>query len=172
MRIADRTLCRENCAFSFKEKIEICRQLEKLKVDIIELPAIDNPKTDILFVRTASSFTGASVLSVSVGMTSESFDHAVQAISAAKHPRLRVEVPVSPVGMEYGAHKKPPKMIEWVAATVAKAKEACADVEFCALDATRAEPAFLTAILTAAVEAGATAVTVCDSTGEIGRAHV
>ena len=35
MRIADRTLCRENCAFSFKEKIEICRQLEKLKVDIM-----------------------------------------------------------------------------------------------------------------------------------------
>ena len=49
---------------------------------------------------------------------------------------------------------------------MAKAKEACADVEFCALDVTRAEPAFLTAILTAAVEAGATAVTVCDSTGE------
>ena len=166
MRIADRTLCRENCTFSFKEKIEICRQLEKLKVDVIELPAIENPKTDILFVRTASSFVGGCVLSVCVGMTAESFDQAVQAVSAAKHARLRIEVPVSPVGMEYGAHKKPPKMIEWVSATVAKAKEACADVEFCAVDATRAEPAFLTAILTAAKEAGATALTVCDSTGE------
>ena len=166
MRIADRTLCRENCTFSFKEKIEICRQLEKLKVDVIELPAIENPKTDILFVRTASSFVGSCVLSVCVGMTSESFEQAAQAISAAKHPRLRIEAPVSPVGMEYGAHKKPPKMIEWVSATVAKAKEICPDVEFCALDATRAEPAFLTAILTAAVEAGATAITVCDSTGE------
>ena len=166
MRIADRTLCRENCAFSFKEKIEICRQLEKLKVDVIELPAIETPKTDILFVRTASSFVGSCVLSVCVGMTAESFDGAVQAISAAKQARLRIEVPVSPVGMEYGAHKKPPKMIEWVASTVAKAKAVCADVEFCAVDATRAEPAFLTAILTAAKEAGATAVTVCDSTGE------
>lgn len=166
MRIADRTLCRENCIFSFKEKIEICRQLEKLKVDVIELPAIENPKTDILFVRTASSFVGSCVLSVCVGMTSESFEQAAQAISAAKHPRLRIEAPVSPVGMEYGAHKKPPKMIEWVSATVAKAKEICPDVEFCALDATRAEPAFLTAILTAAAEAGATAITVCDSTGE------
>ena len=166
MRIADRTLCRENCTFSFKEKIEICRQLEKLKVDVIELPAIETPKTDILFVRTASSFVGSCVLSVCVGMTAESFDGAVQAISAAKRARLRIEVPVSPVGMEYGAHKKPPKMIEWVAATVAKAKAVCADVEFCAVDATRAEPAFLTAILTAAKEAGATAVTVCDSTGE------
>ena len=166
MRIADRTLCRENCAFSFKEKIEICRQLEKLKVDVIELPAIENPKTDILFVRTASSFVGNRTLSVCVGMTAESLEQAVQAISAAKCPRLRVEVPVSPVGMEYAAHKKPPKMIEWVSATVAKAKAACADVEFCAVDATRAEPAFLTAILAAAVEAGATSVTVCDSTGE------
>ncbi len=166
MRIADRTLCRENCTFSFKEKIEICRQLEKLKVDVIELPAIENPKTDILFVRTASSFVGGCVLSVCVGMTDESFDQAVQAVSAAKRARLRIEVPVSPVGMEYGAHKKPPKMIEWVSATVAKAKVACADVEFCAVDATRAEPAFLTAVLTAAKEAGATALTVCDSTGE------
>lgn len=166
MRIADRTLCRENCTFSFKEKIEICRQLEKLKVDIIELPAIENPKTDILFVRTASSFVGNCVLSVGVGMTSESFEGAVQAISAAKQARLRIEVPVSPVGMEYAAHKKPPKMLEWVSATVAKAKAVCGDVEFCAIDATRAEPTFLTAILTAAKEAGATAVTVCDSTGE------
>ena len=166
MRIADRTLCRENCTFSFKEKIEICRQLEKLKVDVMELPAIENAKTDILFVRTASSFVGQCILSVCVGMTAESMEQAIQAISAAKAPRLRVEVPVSPVGMEYGAHKKPAKMIEWVSATVAKAKAACADVEFCAVDATRAEPAFLTAILTAAVEAGATSVSVCDSTGE------
>ena len=166
MRIADRTLCRENCTFSFKEKIEICRQLEKLKVDVMELPAIENPKTDILFVRTASSFVGSCILSVCVGMTSESMAQAIQAISAAKHPRLRVEVPVSPVGMEYGAHKKPAKMVEWVSAAVAKAKAACADVEFCAVDATRAEPAFLTAVLAAAVEAGATSVTLCDSTGE------
>ena len=166
MRIADRTLCKENCTFTFKEKIEICRQLEKLKVEAIELPAIENAKTDVLFVRTASSFVGSCVLSVSVGLSEESFEQAMAAIAVAKHPRLRVEVPVSPVGMEYAAHKKPPKMIEWVSATVAKAKAACADVEFCALDATRAEPAFLTAVLQAAVAAGATSVTVCDSTGE------
>ena len=166
MRIADRTLCRESSAFSFKEKIEICRQLDKLKVDVIELPAVENPKTDVLFVRTASSFVKNCILSVCVGMTSDSFGQAVQAISAAKRARLRVEVPVSPVGMEYNAHKKPPKMIEWAVAAVARAKEVCADVEFCALDATRAEPAFLETILKAVAEAGATTITVCDSTGE------
>ncbi len=166
MKIADRTLCRENCTFSFKEKLEICRQLDKLKVDIIELPAIVNAKTDALFVRTVSSLVEESVLSVAAGMTEAGMTAAIQAVSTAKHPRIRIEVPVSPVGMEYLAHKKAPKLLEWVAASVATAKAACADVEFCAVDATRAEFSYLTAIIGAAVEAGATAVTICDSTGE------
>lgn len=166
MKIADRTLCRENCTFSFKEKIEICRQLDRLKVDVIELPAVENAKTDILFVRTVSSFVNESVLSVSAGMTADSLEHAIRAVSAAKHPRIRVEVPVSPVGMEYIARKKAPKLLEWVSETVTCAKAACADVEFCAVDATRAEPAFLSSVIDAALKAGATAVTVCDSTGE------
>ncbi len=166
MKIADRTLCRENCTFTFKEKIEICRQLDRLRVDIIELPAIENEKTDILLGRTVSSFIGESILSVSAGMTAESLARALQAVAVAKHPRIRVEVPVSPVGMEYIAHKKPPKLLEWVTATVTAAKSACPDVEFCAIDATRAEPAYLIAVLTVARDAGATALTVCDSTGE------
>ena len=60
VKITDMTLrqCANSldAALSFKEKLEIARQLEKLNVDIIELPEIQNPKTDILFVRTASSF--------------------------------------------------------------------------------------------------------------------
>ncbi len=167
MKIADRTLCRENCTFSFKEKIEICRQLERLRVDVIELPAVENAKTDVLLGRTVSAFVGESILSVGAGMTAESLHLAVQSVAVAKHPRIRVEVPLSPVGMEYIAHKKAPKLLEWVAETVAAAREAVPDVEFCALDATRAEPAFLVSALTAAAEAGATALTVADSTGEM-----
>ncbi len=167
MRIADRTLCRENGTFSFKEKLEICRQLDRLRVDVIELPAIENERTDVLFVRTAASFISDSTLSVGAGTTAESLAWAIQAVGNAKHPRIRVEVPVSPVGMEYTAHKKPPKLLEWVSTTVAAARAACADVEFCAIDATRAEAAFLASVLRAALEAGATALTVCDSTGEM-----
>ncbi len=167
MKIADRTLCRENCTFSFKEKIEICRQLDRLRVDVIELPAVENPKTDVLLGRTVSSFVGESILSVGAGMTAESLGLAIQSVAVAKRPRIRVEVPVSPVGMEYTAHKKPPKLLEWVSETVAAARAAVADVEFCALDATRAEFAFLVSVLKAAHEAGATALSVADSTGEM-----
>ncbi len=167
MKIADRTLCRENCTFSFKEKIEICRRLDRLGVDVIELPAVENAKTDVLLGRTVSSFVGESVLSVGAGMSAENLQNAIQSVAVAKHPRIRVEVPVSPVGMEYTAHKKAPKLLEWASTTVASARSACADVEFCALDATRAERNFLVSVLTAAVEAGATSLTVCDNTGEM-----
>ena len=166
IKIADATLCREQNSFSFKEKIEIARQLEKLSVDVIELPAILNARTDILFVRTVSSFVKKGVLSVAAGLTEESIEQAALALSNAEHPCIRIELPVSPVGMEYTCHKKPAKMLEWVGKAVKMAKEKCACVEFCALDATRTDKDFLKNILEIAVENGATAVSVCDSAAE------
>lgn len=165
--IADNTLCSEGGAFSFKEKIEITRQLEKLCVDVIELPQIENVRTDSLFVRTVSSFVKNSILSVAAGSTPESIENAAASLSAAAHPRIRIELPLSPVGMEYISHKKPAKMLEWIALAVKTAKEKCADVEFSALDATRAEPDFLVEAINAAVNSGATLVSVTDSAAEM-----
>lgn len=161
--IADTTLCQSEKTFSFKERLEIIRQLEKLKCDVIELPEIENAKTDILLVRTASSFVKNSIISVGAGASDESIDNAIAALSNAKKGRIRIELPTSPVGMEYFMHKKPDKMLEWTAYAVKKAVENCSDVEFCAVDATRAEPDFLKEIIKTAVKAGAKCVSVCDS---------
>jgi len=48
---------------------------------------------------------------------------------------------------------------------VAKARYYTENVEFSAMDATRAEPAFLYQVVAAAVEAGASTVTLCDTAG-------
>lgn len=165
--ISDTTLCKDGGVYTFKEKIEIARQLERLNVDVIELPEIQNGKTDILLVRTLSSFVKNSVLSVAVGIGAESLENALSALSAAARPRIRVELPLSPVGMEYTCHKKPAKMLEYISATVSAAKAACNDVEFCVLDATRTEPEFLQKAIAAAVEGGATSLAVCDSAAEM-----
>ena len=167
IQIADTTLCREGKSFSFKEKLEIARQLEKLNVTMIELPEIQNPKTDILFVRTASSFVKESILSVGAGKTAESITDAIAALSGSANARIRIELPVSPVGMEYICHKKPDKMLAWIDKAIKLAKEGCSDVEFSAVDATRAEKDFLRDALTTAVDAGATSVSVCDSAAEM-----
>lgn len=165
--IADTTLCREGSTFSFKEKIEIARQLQRLDVDVIEIPEIKNTRADILFVRTVSAFVKTAILSVAAGMTAESIEDASAALSAAAHGRIRIELPISPVGMEYHCHKKAPKMIEWVGKAVSLARAKCANVEFCAVDATRAEAEVLNAAIDAAIEAGATTISLCDSAAEM-----
>ena len=165
IRIADTTLCRENNSFSFKEKIEIARQLEKLSVDVIELPEIENSKTDVLLARTVSSFVKNSALSVAAGKTDESIFLAAEALGIAKNAVIRIELPVSPVGMEYTCHMKAPKMLEWISHAVSEAKKLVPTVEFCALDATRAEEEFLDSAIENAVKAGASSITVCDTAG-------
>ncbi|MBQ5841385.1 MAG: hypothetical protein IIW40_05465 [Clostridia bacterium] len=163
--IADTTLCREEGTFSFKDKMEIARQLERLKVDIIELPAIARVHADTLLVRTMASFVKNATVSVAAGQTVESIDLAAAALEGMAHPRIRIELPMSAVGMEYTCHKKPAKMLEWVTAAVTAACQKGCEVEFCAVDATRADEAYLRQAIAAAVAAGAACVAVCDSAG-------
>ena len=120
--IADTTLSQEN-GFSFKEKLEIARQLQNLCVDVIELPEILNDKVDTLFVKTLSAFVKNSSISVACGLTKESVDKASASLQLAKNPILKIELPLSPVGMEYTCHKKAPKMLAYIQEIVAYAKE-------------------------------------------------
>lgn len=165
--IADRTMAgaydTPDNSLSFREKLEIARQLDRMKADIIEFPAIVNPKTDPLLVRTVAQTATYAVLSQPVGNSEASVDAAWAAVGNAAHARLSVAVPTSAAVMEYVYHKKPKAVLELVPVLVAKAKTYTDDVEFCAVDATRADFPFLTGVIAAAIEAGATTVTLCDT---------
>lgn len=165
IKIADTTLCRENNSFTFKEKIEIARQLEKLNIDTIELPEVKNNKSDLLLVRTISSFVKNAVISVAAGSSEESIDLAAESLNSAENAAIRIELPVSPVGMEFNCHKKPAKMLDWIKKSVQKAKGLVREVEFCAVDATRAEKEFLCKAIEIACNAGAEKITLCDTAG-------
>lgn len=162
--ISDMTLQRHS-ALSFKEKIEIARHLDHLKVDVIHMPPIDNVKTDSLLIRTASAFIKYSALCVDTGVTEESVNIAAAAISGAKRARLAVKMPVSAVQMEYSFHKKPEKMLELCRSLFLMAKAKCDDVEFFAEDATRADRDYLRRVICEAIEAGVSTVTLCDDEG-------
>ena len=162
---SDATLIREEGTFSFKESIEIARQLEKLKVDIIEMPKIENARKDTLLVKTVSAFVKSGIISVIAGATNEEIDQAALALASAEHPRLCVSMPISDVGMEYGYHKKGPAMVKLIGELCAYAKSKCADVEFCAVDATRADKRILADAIKCAVDNGASTVTICDNEG-------
>ena len=163
VKIADTTLSSNNRTLSFKEKLEIARKLERLCVDTIEISSITNVKPDTLFVRTISSFVKNSTISVGAGASLDSIKLAADSLSACKKKRIRIELPVSAVNMEYSMHKKPAKMLEYIKECFTLAKTLCEDVEFVAFDATRAEKEFLDKAIMTAVDSGATLVTLCDS---------
>ena len=166
VRISDVTMkqAQEGFSLSFKEKIELAKLLDKLNVDVIELEGIENPRVDSLRIKSVCASVGCTV-AVPVKLSEESIAATWNALKEAKKPRLQVCAPVSSVQMEYLHHKKPEKMLEAIKAAVAACRALCADVEFVADDATRADPAFLTQVLEAAAEAGASTVTVCDTAG-------
>lgn len=163
--ISDLTLLREEGTFSFKESIEIARQLENLKLDVIEMPKIENIRKDTLLIKTISAFVKQSIISVDVGATKEGIENAANALISAAHPRLRISLPLSDVGMEYSFHKKGPAMVQMIGELVKAAKEKCEDVEFCAMDATRADKNTLKDALKCAAESGASTITLCDHEG-------
>lgn len=162
IKIADTTLSDVKSNLSFKQKLEIARKLERLGVDAIELPEMGTARADSLLVRTAASFVKGSVLSVAATSSPDAIDRAAEALSTAARPRIRVELPMTSSIMEYTLHKKQNKMCDYVRTMVEKAKTVCDNVEFVAVDATRAEEEFLKEAIRTAVEAGASCVTLCD----------
>lgn len=158
LRIADTTLCQSG-SYTFKDKLHIARLLDELQVDIIEFPAFEGSKQDALLVRTvASSLTHSRI---SLGVNNPKSLAAAKEILADCRGVARLETYVSPVGMEYLGKKKAPQMLAWI--TQAIGELAAYDVEFCALDATRAEKEFLASAIDAAVKAGAGSVCLCDN---------
>lgn len=164
--ISDVTMSRADFGLSFREKIELAKLLDRLEVSVIEAEPIVSAKIDSLRVKSIASAVKNAVVAVPVNLLDEeSIETVWRALEGAKQPRLQVCAPVSPVQMEYFSHKKPAAMLETIAAMVKKCREKCAEVEFVAEDAGRGEPEFLGKAISAAVEAGATVVTVCDTAG-------
>ena len=151
---------------SFKEKIEIAKLLDKLCVSVIELAPVSGSKVDDVLVRTICSCVKNSTISLPVSLSENGVVSAYELVKNAKKKRLSVTVPMSTVQMEYICHKKPSAVLEMISEVVAKAKELCDDVEFVASDATRSEKEFFVKAVNAAIEAGATTVTLCDNAGE------
>ncbi len=169
LKIVDVTL-RESSAnpdfsLSFKEKIEICRQLDKLNTDVIETGELKDEKADALFLHTVSVLLKNSVLSVGTGLTTADTDKAWKAVCVAKKARLHIVVPVSPVKMEYELHLKPDQVLDMIGTLISHAVSLMPDVEFTAGDATRADREFLYKALLRAAESGARIIDISDCAG-------
>lgn len=149
----------------FREKTAIAACVDSIGADTLELAPIKNLREDTIIYKTIAQNVQNAIVAIPVGFSKEDVASAWECVKDAKKARLQVEVPVSTVQMEYTYHIKSDKMIEKIGELVSYAKELCCDVEFAALDATRADIDFLIATAKEAEAKGAGIITVCDDAG-------
>ncbi len=149
----------------FREKSAIATNADILGVDVIELPLVKNFREDAIIYKTISQKVQNAILAIPVGFDAKSVETAWECIKYAKKPRLQIELPVSTIQMEYAYHVKQEKMLDKIVELIKQAKHYTSDVEFSALDATRADIDFLLKAVKVACENGATIISLCDNAG-------
>ncbi|XP_073222015.1 probable 2-isopropylmalate synthase isoform X2 [Cicer arietinum] len=178
LRILDTTLRdgeqSPGAAMSCKEKLDIARQLAKLRVDVIESGFPSAGNDDFMAVKMIAQEVGNNVdddgyVPVIGGMCrcSEK-DIAItwEAVKYAKRPRICTFLATSPIHMEYKLRKTKDEVLVMARDMVKFARSlGCCDVQFGAEDAARSDKEFLYQILGEVIKAGATTVVIPDTVG-------
>ena len=151
----------------FREKLSVALSISRYGADVIELPPVKKAKEDSVVYKTISESVKNSKILIPVGITGDSVKIAAECVKSALHPVLQVSLPVSTVQMEYMYRLKGPKMVETIKTLVSMCRSYSEEVEFEALDATRAEIPFLIECIKAAEEEGATSIALSDDSGEM-----
>jgi len=149
----------------FREKTAVVACADSIGNDAVELAGIKNLREDTIIYKTIAQKISNAAIAIPVGFSSEDVKNAWECVKDAKKSRLQVEIPASTVQMEYIHHLKADKMIAKINELTTEAKKLCDDVEFVALDATRADEDFIIAAIKEAEKCGAKIVTLCDTAG-------
>jgi 2-isopropylmalate synthase len=148
------------------EKLEITRQLLRLKVDVIEAGFPVSSPGDFESVRRIGLEVGDAALVCALSRAvPHDIEVAADALATATRPRIHTGIGVSTSHLRDKLRITEETALERAVAAVKLARTFVEDVEFYAEDAGRADPAFLCRMIQAAVNAGATVVNIPDTTG-------
>ncbi|MCL4232683.1 MAG: 2-isopropylmalate synthase [Dehalococcoidia bacterium] len=152
-------------AFTPREKVEIAKQLEKLGVDIIEAGFPCSTSGDLEAVAgVAKEVRGATICALARAVPAD-IDTAWEAVKNAADPRIHVFINTSDIQMAHQLHKDREQVLTQAEAMVRHAAKYTSNVEFSPMDATRADPHFVYAIVQRCIDAGATTINIPDSVG-------
>ena len=137
-----------------EEKMEIAKQLERLRVDIIEAGFAASSPGDFQAVNNiAKEVKDAQICSLARAHPND-IDQAWEAIKVAQAPRIHVFLSSSEIHVMHQLRKNREEVMELAVSMVERAKGYCNDVEFSPMDATRTEPQYLYDMLEAVIRAG------------------
>ena len=147
------------------EKLRIARQLERLKVDVIEAGFAASSNGDFEAVRTiANHIKDATVCSLARA-NDRDISRAAEALAGAARGRIHTFIATSPLHMEKKLRMSPDQVFEQARLAVRFARNLCGDIEFSPEDGYRSEPEFLCRVLEAVIAEGATTINIPDTVG-------
>ncbi len=153
------------CSMNINEKLEVARQLELLKVDVIEAGfAIASPM-DFDSVKAIAGIIKDSTVASLARATKGDIEAAYNAVKGAQNPLIHTFIATSPIHMEHKLRLSPDAVLERIGEMVSYAKSLCPNVEFSAEDAMRSDKEFLVKALSIAIKSGATVVNIPDTVG-------
>ena len=147
------------------EKLRIARQLERLKVDVIEAGFAASSNGDFEAVKAiANSIRNATICSLSRA-NDRDISRAAEALKGANNGRIHTFIATSALHMEKKLRMTPDQVFEQAKLSVRFARNLVADVEFSPEDGYRSDVDFLCRVLEAVIAEGATTINVPDTVG-------
>ena len=148
-----------------EEKLRIGKQLERMRVDVIEagFPAASNG--DFESVKAVAELVKDSTVCGLARAFESDIRRAAEAVKPASSPRIHTFIATSPIHMERKLRMSPDEVLEQAVKSVRLARTLCEDVEFSPEDAGRSEPDYLCRILEAVIAAGARTINIPDTVG-------
>ena len=147
------------------EKLRIARQLERLKVDVIEAGFAASSNGDFDAVQLiANSIKDSTICSLSRA-NDRDISRAAEALKGANRARIHTFIATSALHMEKKLRMSPEQVLEQAKQSVRFARNLCADIEFSPEDGYRSDMDFLCRVIEAVIAEGATTINVPDTVG-------
>ena len=147
------------------EKLRIARQLERLKVDVIEAGFPASSVGDFEAVQAiARAIKDATICGLSRA-NDRDISRAAEALKDAVNPRIHTFIATSVLHMEKKLRMTPDQVFEQAKQSVRFARNLVADVEFSPEDGYRSDVDFLCRVIEAVIAEGATTINVPDTVG-------
>ncbi|HEY8361071.1 MAG TPA: 2-isopropylmalate synthase [Ramlibacter sp.] len=147
------------------EKLRIARQLERLKVDVIEAGFPASSNGDFEAVQTIARAIKDSTVCGLSRANDRDIARAAEALKDAVRARIHTFIATSPLHMEKKLRMTPEQVLEQAKQAVRFARNLCGDIEFSPEDGYRSDMDFLCRVLEAVIAEGATTINVPDTVG-------
>ena len=147
------------------EKLRIARQLERLKVDVIEAGFAASSNGDFECVKAIANTIQDSIICSLARANDRDIARAAEALAGAKRARIHTFIATSALHMDKKLRMSPDQVFEQAKLSVRFARNLCADIEFSPEDGYRSDPDFLCRVLEAVINEGATTLNIPDTVG-------